>query len=468
MIVNKRTIFNLRIATDLILLNCSFILSGILAQSLELFISTNSLFMLLILQNILWYITSKLTRLYDDFNNRLISTQIILILKNVSVQVLFSVMFIFFVKEFLFTRNFIAFNGISLAVAVILKQYLFRYTLRLIRKRGRNVRRLVIIGTGEVGQKFKSLLFDNPEFGYEIAGFIDGEDGTNANPDALGKITELEGILISNRIDDAVIALPLDKLELLNEVIRVCDRTAVKSYIIPDYFRFISNKFKVDLFGDFPIITVRTNPLEEAQLRFIKRAFDILFSVLISIFFLWWLLPFIAILIKLNSKGPSFFTQKRVGRHNEEFSCIKFRTMNLEATKITQSSKPVELGDKRITRIGNFLRKTNLDEIPQFITVLIGDMSIVGPRPHPLPFNQTYTEMVEEIKLRHRIKPGITGWAQIHGLRGDVLDFDENKIRTRKRVEYDIWYIENWNIWLDIQIILETVWQIIKGKNKGY
>ena len=162
-------------------------------------------------------------------------------------------------------------------MTVILKQYLFRYSLSAIRKSGRNVRKLVIIGAGEVGQKFQSLLIDNPEFGYEIAGFIDGEDGTDSIPTALGKITELESVLIDNRIDDAVIALPLDKIELLNEVIRVCDRSAVKSYIIPDYFRFVSNKFKVDLFGDFPIITVRTNPLEEAQLRFIKRTFDISF-----------------------------------------------------------------------------------------------------------------------------------------------------------------------------------------------
>jgi putative colanic acid biosynthesis UDP-glucose lipid carrier transferase len=377
-------------------------------------------------------------------------------------------MFIFFVKEFLFTRNFIAFNGILLAATVILKQYIFKQLLRLIRKRGRNVRKLVIVGSGEVGQKFKSLLMANPEFGYEIAGFIDGEDGTNSNSTALGKITDLEGVLIENRIDDAVIALPLDRIELLNEVIRVCDRTAVKSYIIPDYFRFISNKFKVDLFGDFPIITVRTNPLEEAQLRFIKRVFDISFSLFISVLFLWWLLPIIAILVKLDSKGPSFFTQKRVGRNNAEFSCIKFRTMSMEATQVSRSTAPVELGDERITRIGKILRRMSLDEIPQFINVLAGDMAVVGPRPHTLAFNESYTEMVEEIKLRHRIKPGITGWAQIHGLRGDVTDQEDNKLRTRKRVEYDIWYIENWSLWLDIQIILETVWQIIKGKNKGY
>jgi putative colanic acid biosynthesis UDP-glucose lipid carrier transferase len=378
------------------------------------------------------------------------------------------VIFIFFVKEFLFTRNFIAINGILLAVTVILKQYLFRYSLRAIRKSGRNVRKLVIIGTGEIGQKFQSLLIDNPEFGYEIAGFIDGEDGTDSIPTALGKITDLERVLIDNRIDDAVIALPLDKIELLNEVIRVCDRSAVKSYIIPDYFRFVSNKFKVDLFGDFPIITVRTNPLEEAQLRFIKRAFDISFSFLVSILFLWWLLPLIAVLIKLDSKGPSFFTQKRVGRNNAEFSCIKFRTMTLEATEVSQSTKPVEYGDERITRIGKFLRRTSLDEIPQFINVLAGSMSVVGPRPHTLSFDQSYTGMVEEIKLRHRIKPGITGWAQIHGLRGDVFNQEENKIRTRKRVEYDIWYIENWSLWLDVQIILETAWQMIKRKNIGY
>nr|MCU0344613.1 sugar transferase [Ignavibacterium sp.] len=161
------------------------------------------------------------------------------------------------------------------------------------------------------------------------------------------------------------------------------------------------------------------------------------------------------------------FIQKRVGAKNQMFDCYKFRTLTSKASQESETFKPVIFGDKRVTRIGNFLRKSNIDELPQFLNVLKGDMSVVGPRPHAIPYQDLYGKIFEEIKMRHNVRPGLTGWAQVNGLRGDVEDEDENKQRTLQRMKYDLWYIENWTMRLDIQIILMTIWQMIKGDTKG-
>ncbi|MBN1638314.1 MAG: undecaprenyl-phosphate glucose phosphotransferase, partial [Ignavibacteriales bacterium] len=401
---------------------------------------------------------------YDNFIRRIFFFQILPIIKLVMIQVLISVLFIFFTKEDLFTRNFILYFAIGLFFSVAIKDKIIKTFIKKQRRKGIGVRNIVVVGTGEVANNFRNFIGANPVFGYKIVGFID-DNSTEQN--LIGSIDDFEIIVKEKDINDVVIALPISKADLIEDIIKKCDVNALNSYVIPDYFKFLSNKFSISLFGDFPLISIRSNPLDEMQWRIVKRTFDLIFSLLISILFLWWLIPLIGIIVKITSKGPMFFIQDRIGKNNKTFRCVKFRTMTYEASKQTNSDRPVTNEDARITKIGSFLRKTNLDEIPQFINVVKGDMSIVGPRPHAIPFDKNYTQMVEEIKLRNRVKPGITGWAQIHGLRGDVLDFEENKIRTQKRIEHDIWYIENWTLWLDIQIIFQTIWQIFSGKNKG-
>jgi exopolysaccharide biosynthesis polyprenyl glycosylphosphotransferase len=221
------------------------------------------------------------------------------------------------------------------------------------------------------------------------------------------------------------------------------------------------------MFGDFPIITARREPLDDVHWRFFKRLFDIVFSLLVMILILSWFFPLVFVLTKLSSKAPVFFNQDRVGAKNKTFKCYKFRTMKVSDDNSTVSFQPVLENDPRVTKVGRFLRKSNLDELPQFINVLKGEMSIVGPRPHAVLYDKKYSKIVDAIRLRHNVKPGITGWAQVHGLRGDVADEEENIQRTKKRIEYDIWFIENWSMTLDIQIILITIWQMLKGKTKG-
>jgi putative colanic acid biosynthesis UDP-glucose lipid carrier transferase len=462
MIVNKRTIHIARLLIDLLLLNLVFILSAVLAQSWEILLQRNYMFILLALLNFVWYFYTNLSGFYNDFFTRRFSTQFFNIVKSSVVQVLITIAFIFFVKEDLFTRNFIVYLGVFLTVAISVRTIIFKKSLKQLHKKGISVRNLIIVGAGETGKNFKETICDVPEFGYKFIGFVDDE---KTDEKYLGTISELDRILKTYQADDVVITLPEEDSSQLDDIIRVCNINAVKVHLIPDYFRFLSNRFTVNSIGSFPVITARDEPLEEASRRFIKRTFDIFFSLFVIVFLFSWLFPLIALLIKLSSKGPVFYLQERVGVKDNRFKCYKFRTMKSENRKV--EFQPVTEDDPRVTRIGKFLRRTNIDELPQFFNVLKGEMSVVGPRPHPIPFHNKYSEYFEAIKLRHNVKPGITGWAQVHGYRGDTPDEDENRKRTLQRIKYDLWYIENWSFKLDLQIIMMTLWQMITGKTNA-
>jgi len=321
----------------------------------------------------------------------------------------------------------------------------------------------LIIGSEEIGEKFRDVIMNNPEYGHRFIGFIDN----SSNKDVIGNLNELDTIINKNKIEDVVIAINNKSEFNLAEIVKVCNRNAVKIHVIPDYFKFLSGRFQLSTVSNLPVITIRDEPLNEVIRRFVKRVFDILFSFLIILFVLSWVLPIVSLLIILDSKGPALFIQERIGMRRKAFKCIKFRTLSHQ--KI--SSEKMELvvkEDPRITRIGRILRKTNLDELPQFINVLKGDMSVVGPRPHPFGFERAYELVFEEIKMRYTVRPGVTGWAQINGLRGDVMDEEENRRRILERMKFDLWYIENWSIKLDIQIILLTIWHMIRGETKGF
>lgn len=464
MIVNKKSIYTSRIIADLFLINVSFIISAVLAQSFSILIERNYMFILLLLLNAIWFVNSSLTGFYSDFFSRTFSSQFFNIIRNVLVQIGVTILFIFALKEDLFTRNFITLYAGFLIFTISLRTAVFKSVLRSLRKKGKNIRELLIIGSGEIGKGFHQTIIQNPDYGYHIAGFLDDNDNSDL---MLGKIADLDNTIKQKNIDEVVIALSYPTAEKLDEIIRTCNINAVRVHIIPDYSRFLSSRFKISSIGTFPIITAREEPLEEANRRFIKRTFDILFSFFVIALILSWLIPIIAVLIKLSSKGKVFFIQKRIGARNQLFDCYKFRTLTSESSNKDDKFKPVTDGDNRVTILGRILRKSNIDELPQFYNVLKGDMSVVGPRPHAIPYQDMYGKVFEEIKMRHNVRPGLTGWAQINGLRGDVENKEENNRRTIMRMKYDLWYIENWSMKLDIQIILMTVWQMIKGDTKA-
>jgi putative colanic acid biosynthesis UDP-glucose lipid carrier transferase len=217
----------------------------------------------------------------------------------------------------------------------------------------------------------------------------------------------------------------------------------------------------IDNLRDIFVLSVRREPLENIFNRWLKRTFDIVVSSLVTIFILSWLFPLLGLLIYLESPGPIVFVQQRSGKNNKPFGCYKFRSMTVNnTTEATQATK----NDKRVTRIGKFIRKTSLDEFPQFLNVLKGEMSIIGPRPHMLQHTENFSNMEEQYMVRQFLKPGITGWAQVNGYRGEIREL----AHIKKRVEYDLWYLENWSLWLDIRIVFLTVFNVFKGEENAY
>jgi putative colanic acid biosysnthesis UDP-glucose lipid carrier transferase len=231
--------------------------------------------------------------------------------------------------------------------------------------------------------------------------------------------------------------------------------------VLPDFKTIFESKLTVEYVGGSSYYVVKKNPSGGGFNLFLKRSFDIVFSVFVFVFVLSWLIPVLAILIKLDSRGPVFYRQKRTGRNNKIFSCLKFRTMSYSKNA---EFKAAVRNDMRVTKIGRILRKTSIDEFPQFLNVLVGDMSVVGPRPHPLKLNADFQNKVDKYTLRHVVKPGVTGLAQANGHRGEVCD----TLTMKQRIKIDIFYIENWTFWLDIKIVFLTVYNLFQNDKNAY
>ncbi|MCH8326261.1 MAG: undecaprenyl-phosphate glucose phosphotransferase [Bacteroidetes bacterium] len=425
----------------------------------------NAQFLILSL-SVIWYLYSKSTNLYDDFRSRNFSHELIALIRNIFIQIICTIIILFLLKEERLSRYFVILFSTTSLILISTEKLILRRVLNYLRSKGRNIRSLIIIGAGEVGKNFYDSIFDNPHFGYRIIGFLDDKRKTFLNGKYLGKIDELDNVLSNERVDDVIIALPNYATDKLEEVVRTCENHTTRIKIIPDYFKFISSKYSISVFDRFPIISVREDKLNELHFRILKRAFDTAFTLLLFTFLFSWLWPLIALCIKISSPGPIFYIQERWGRDNKKIRTYKFRSMVKCSNNVDENGKFRQAlkNDPRITKIGKILRKTNLDELPQFWNVLKGQMSIVGPRPHPTPLNLESKDKVHLYMLRHLVKPGITGWAQINGLRGETKDMS----KMQKRIDYDIWYIENWTFMLDIQIIFMTIWKMLKGDPNAY
>jgi len=270
----------------------------------------------------------------------------------------------------------------------------------------------------------------------------------------------LRQYVIENKVDEIYCSLDEISNEQLKSLIDFADEHHKVIKFIPDTNEIFAKNLKIDYYEFFPVLSLRRTLLHEPVVKAFKRSFDIVFSLLVIVLVLSWLVPVLAILIKLESKGPVFFKQGRPGINENEFFCYKFRSMKINKTTEREASK----NDPRVTKIGRFLRKTSIDELPQFLNVLAGDMSVVGPRPHLWSQNKAYGRRIKKYMVRHYVKPGITGLAQVRGFRGEI-ETDEDMIN---RVKYDVFYIENWSFLLDLKIIVQTVINIFKGDEKAY
>jgi putative colanic acid biosynthesis UDP-glucose lipid carrier transferase len=350
----------------------------------------------------------------------------------------------------IFKHVFISFLGIAFfkfALYYLLQKYRTAF--------GGNYRRTVIFGVNKKTLALEGFFKDNPEYGYIHKRTFSFKEKSNM------ELSECFEYIKSEYIDEIYCSISELSNHQINEIADFADNNLKILKFLPDNKEIYSKKLKYEYYDYIPILSLRNIPLEDSINTVLKRSFDIVFSSLIIIFILSWLTPIIAILIKLESKGPVFFKQSRNGFNYKEFDCYKFRSMmpNKDA-HLYQATRD----DQRVTKIGKFIRKTSIDELPQFFNVLFGDMSVVGPRPHMVSHTNIYAKRIDKFMVRHFVKPGITGLAQISGFRGEI-ESDKDIIG---RVKYDIFYIENWSLLLDLKIIIRTFLNAVKGEEKAY
>ncbi|WP_299776571.1 undecaprenyl-phosphate glucose phosphotransferase [uncultured Formosa sp.] len=320
---------------------------------------------------------------------------------------------------------------------------------------GGNVRNTVIIGRNRQTNALETFFKNNPEYGYSLKKVFNLKDKTQ------GALEDCLRFIKEKKIDEIYCSITELSNNQILQVVSFADNNLKILKFLPDNKEIYSKKLKYEYYDFIPILSLRSIPLQEDVNQFFKRLFDIVFSVCIIVFVLSWLTPILAIIIKLESKGPVFFKQSRNGFNYKEFQCYKFRSMTPNSdANLYQATK----GDLRVTKVGKFIRKTSIDELPQFYNVFFGDMSVVGPRPHMVSHTHMYAKRIDKFMVRHFVKPGITGLAQVSGFRGEV-ETDKDIIN---RVKYDIFYIENWSILLDIKIIFQTLLNSIKGEEKAY
>lgn len=449
----------LYLAGDLCLLNLSFIAAFLIQfESLGAFMHT-PYFFLLIFFNIIWIFVSVL--LDNHERNRMATDTAITrkIAKALILHLVTIATILMFIKAAYFSRLHLLYTYALFGSCVLTWRIAFIHILRTYRKKGYNFRSYIVVGVNNSGQSLFKLFNKHPEFGYRFMGYFDDQV---VNNQVEGKIANIKAYVKKNDIDEIYCSITDMNKSYVRDLLKFADQNLVRVKLLSNSpEKITSQKLFPAQYGNVNVFSVRNEPLDNSFSKLSKRIFDIIFSSFAIICIHSWLVPIIAILIKLDSKGPVFFKQKRTGRDGKEFWCLKFRTMKVNNDSDTQQATK---NDSRITPLGAFLRKTSIDELPQFLNTFMGDMSVVGPRPHMLKHTEYYSQEVDKFMVRHLVKPGITGLAQTKGFRGETKEVSAMK----NRVRMDVFYVENWSLFFDIKIIFMTVFNIIRGEKNAY
>lgn len=375
------------------------------------------------------------------------ATQIIKV-NIVAFVVLVAILFILNQPDF--SRIMLFLLSVVASVIGIMERFVIRNFLKKIRINNKNLKHILIVGDNDLAYTFACRIRNNPYLGFDISGFLGRSEHVGMEiegSEIIGSFEDLDMILDNNTFDRVVLAIPLKYYYKLNELVESCERVGIKAEVIPDYIRYFPAQPSVDMIEDIPIINIRYVPLDDPFNRTLKYISDYLISI-IAIIITSPIMIGTAIAIKLTSPGPIIFKQERIGFQGEPFKMYKFRSMRVQPLD-DEASKWTTKDDPRKTKVGNFIRRTSIDELPQFFNVLKGDMSVVGPRPERPYFVEEFRKEIPKYMVKHQVRPGITGWAQIHGCRGDTS--------INKRIEYDIEYVENWHMGLDLGIMIKTV-----------
>lgn len=448
--------------TDVIMLNAVYFLSYFITEQLgkHLYDEIDSNFV--IVCNLIWFFCATFCGLYSLYGIRRLERIYRETWRSIAFHFVLFTVFLLFSRNNEFSRTFlIVFYG-SLCLSFLLNRFLgtaFQYVLLA---KFNAAKKVAVMGSNATALRISEYLQKQRTLNFY--GFV-GDDESIYNDEG-GIVSDLVSQKFSEAaaagVQDVYVAVAPNRMTEVSALVDEADRQCIRLKFIPDLGGSLASPYTIDyLGGEFPIITLRVEPLEEMKNRFKKRLFDLVFSSLVIVFILSWLYPLMAILIKWESKGPVLFKQLRSGRNDTPFWCYKFRSMtvNSDSDKV-QATK----NDARVTKIGAFLRRTSLDEMPQFLNVFLGNMSVVGPRPHMLKHTEEYKKIISKFMVRHFLKPGITGWAQVNGFRGETRLLED----MDNRVKYDIYYLENWTTALDVRIIFMTIINAIRGEENAY
>jgi len=420
-------------------------------------------YQLTLLLNLTWIVISWIKNLYgqayltsfEEFSRKTMHVY--------AYFVLISMLYLYFYKKTEISRLFMGFEFVAIAGIFFINRLIYLLVFQYLMNNDSATRKVLIIGYNQTAKKLANYL-EEGSMNTEIVGYCDEDENIQelTNYPVVSRISNaMKYCSVHGNITEIYSTVSPEQNNCLYQLMREADERCIRFKIIPDLNYYIKLPVHIDYFKNLPVLSVRKEPLEDVVNGIKKRIFDLCVSGVVILFILSWLMPLIGFLIWLEDRGPIFFIQPRSGKNNKHFNCLKFRSMRVNGEA---NSKQATRNDDRITRIGKILRSTSLDEFPQFLNVFMGDMSIVGPRPHMLKHTDEYSKTIKQFMVRQFVKPGITGWAQINGYRGEIKKIDDIK----KRVEYDLWYVENWSLWLDAKILFLTFYKILKGDENAF
>ena len=447
---------------DLLMLNAVYYLAFYLTSRLGIKTHTEWHNHYLVICNLLWLVNSLVVGLYTEASAKQIEKIYRATWKTVVLHGAMFTCYLFFFKDSDFSRSLLIVFYSLLIFACILNRFIGTVFQYILVKKFKATKNVAIMGSNYTAARLKQYL--KSQRNLHFYGFVGSNTSMfpdkhgNLRDDMIFEITEA----VNAGVKDLYVCVAPERMDELGALIKEADKQLIRLKFIPDMGRALASSFTITyLGGEFPMMTLRNEPLEHLESRFKKRAFDMCFSFLVILFILSWLFPIIAIIIRLESKGPILFRQLRSGRNDKPFWCYKFRSMTVNGdSHLKQATKD----DARVTRVGRFLRRTSLDELPQFFNVFEGNMSVVGPRPHMLKHTEEYRALIDKFMVRHFAKPGITGWAQVNGLRGETKETED----MEQRVEHDIYYVENWSLMWDIRIIFLTIINVFRGDDNAF
>jgi Undecaprenyl-phosphate glucose phosphotransferase len=443
---------------DLIILNLSIVFMAWYSLDISLR-NYHDISIYLFHGNLAWIITyfifsKKNLFLRDSFLNRIIRIS----KRTLFFLVCLSVLAFLLMPQW-YSRNFLIEYTVLFYVGKLVFYYFLYTYLKRNRQNGKNINRVIIFGVNDTSRLLRRIIDSNYLLGYRFVGYV--SNVSDEDPDIIGHSDNLDSLIDQHQVQMVFVAMSIfSEGTKEHEVLKICNQKGIRLRFIPENQRWYKSRLNMESVGGLVLINPQEIPLDDLGSRAAKRLFDILFSGFVILFVFTWSMPIIALLIKLSSKGPVFFAQKRTGINNQTFTCLKFRSMQVNDEA---DEKQATANDCRTTRIGQFLRKTNIDEFPQFFNVFMGQMSVVGPRPHMLKHTEEYSKLIKHYLIRHYVKPGVTGWAQVNGLRGET----DELWKMEQRVKHDMEYIENWTFWWDIAIIWQTLFGADTYKNAG-